>query len=113
MAVSAILNFGQFLIFYLDDIEGRVIPLLKGFPRWESISAVILDQVKVKSEVKVDLKSEIIISIDRLYVVRCLPIPECQCLLGWVGRYVYVWYVYMYVGHGYHRMFCIDICFAC
>ena len=34
MAVSAILDFGQCSIFYLDDIEGRVISLFKGFPGW-------------------------------------------------------------------------------
>ena len=34
MAVSAILNFGQFSSFDLDDIEGRVITLFKGFPGW-------------------------------------------------------------------------------
>ena len=32
MAVSAILNFGQFSTFDLSDIEGRVITLFKGFP---------------------------------------------------------------------------------
>ena len=34
MAVSAILNFGKCSTFDLDDIEGRVIPLYKGFPGW-------------------------------------------------------------------------------
>ena len=34
MAVSAILNFGKFSTFDLDDIEGRVLPLFKGFPGW-------------------------------------------------------------------------------
>ena len=34
MAVSAILNFGKFSTFDLDDIEGRVIPLYKVFPGW-------------------------------------------------------------------------------
>ena len=33
MAVSTILNFGQCSTFVLD-IEGRVIPLYKGFPGW-------------------------------------------------------------------------------
>ena len=32
MAVSAILNFSKYSAFDLDDIEGRVIPLFKGFP---------------------------------------------------------------------------------
>ena len=32
MAVSAISNFSKYSTFDLDDIEGRVIPLLKGFP---------------------------------------------------------------------------------
>ena len=32
MAVSVILNFGQFSTCDLDDIEGRVIPLFNGFP---------------------------------------------------------------------------------
>ena len=32
MAVSAILNFSKYSTFDLDDIEGRVIPLFKGFP---------------------------------------------------------------------------------
>ena len=41
MAVSAILNFVKFVTFDLDDIEGRIIPLYKGFPGWESISGVI------------------------------------------------------------------------
>ena len=34
MAVSAILNFGQFFTFDHNDIEGRVIPLSKVFPIW-------------------------------------------------------------------------------
>ena len=34
MAVSAILYFGKFSTFDLEDIEGRVIPLSKGFPGW-------------------------------------------------------------------------------
>ena len=34
MAVSAILNFGKCSIFDLDDTDGRVIPLYKGFPGW-------------------------------------------------------------------------------
>ena len=33
MAVSAILNFGQFSAFDLDDMEGRVILIFKGLPR--------------------------------------------------------------------------------
>ena len=41
MAVSAILNFGKFSTFDLDDIEGRVIPLLWVFQDGESISEVI------------------------------------------------------------------------
>ena len=32
MAVLAILNFSKYSTFDLDDIEGRVIPLFKGFP---------------------------------------------------------------------------------
>ena len=31
---SVILNFDQFSTYDLDDIEGRVIPLFKGFPGW-------------------------------------------------------------------------------
>ena len=34
MAVSVILNFDHFSTFDLDDIEGRVIFLFKGFPEW-------------------------------------------------------------------------------
>ena len=34
MSVSAILKFGKFSTCDLDDIEGRVIPLFKGFPGW-------------------------------------------------------------------------------
>ena len=34
MAVSAILNYGKFSTFDLDDIEGRVIPFYNGFPGW-------------------------------------------------------------------------------
>ena len=42
MAVSVILNFGQFSTFDLDDIEGRVIPLfLKVFQDGESISGIM------------------------------------------------------------------------
>ena len=57
MAVSTILNFGQISTFDLDDIEGRVIPLFKGFPGWEVHfwRRVCLEtgvKVKVKSEVK-------------------------------------------------------------
>ena len=43
-------------------------------------------KVKVTSEVKGQIWPKIrkqITSIDRLFVVRCLPIPECQGLL-WV-----------------------------
>ena len=42
MAASAILNFDQFSTFDLDDIEGRVIPLFRGFQDGESISGVIV-----------------------------------------------------------------------
>ena len=55
MAVSAILNFGQFSTFDHDDIEGRVIHLFKGFPAWGvHFRSYVLDAVKVmvKSEVK-------------------------------------------------------------
>ena len=41
MAVSAILNFGKFSTFDLDDIEGRVISLIRDFQDGESISGVI------------------------------------------------------------------------
>ena len=43
-----------------------------------------------RSKVKFDLKSGKNTSLDRLYVVRCLPIPECQGLLRWIGRYMYL-----------------------
>ena len=49
MAVSAILNLGKFSIFDLDDIEGRVIPLFKGFP---FLKIYFGYSVNVKSEVK-------------------------------------------------------------
>ena len=57
MAISAILNFGKFSTFDLDDIEGRVIPLFKGCPGWRVHfwRSYFLDmgvKVKVKSEVK-------------------------------------------------------------
>ena len=56
MAVSAILNVGQCSTFDLDDIEGRVIPLYKGFPGWGSPFLEYLFgywvKIKVKSEVK-------------------------------------------------------------
>ena len=53
MAVSAILNFGQFSTFELDDIESLVVPLFKGFPGWGvHFWSYMLDtgvKVKVKS----------------------------------------------------------------
>ena len=56
MAASAILNFDQFSNFDLDDIEGRVIPLLWGLPGWGvhfwSYFFGYGVNVKVKSEVK-------------------------------------------------------------
>ena len=56
MAASAILNFDQFSTFDLDDIEGRVIPLVWGFPRMGSPFLELYFgygvNVKVKSEVK-------------------------------------------------------------
>ena len=63
MAVSAILNFGKFSTFDLDDIEGRVIPLYKGFPGWGvHFWSNILDtgsksRSHQRSKVKFDLKS--------------------------------------------------------
>ena len=48
-------------------------------------------KVKFKSEVKFDLKSGKKSPLFTDYnVVRCLLIPECQGLLGWVGSYRYV-----------------------
>ena len=41
MAVSAILNFGQFSTFDHVDIEGRVITLFKVFRDGESISGIM------------------------------------------------------------------------
>ena len=46
MAVSAILNFSKYSNFDLDDIEGRVIPLFKGFPgRGVNFLSYFLDMV--------------------------------------------------------------------
>ena len=94
MAVSAILNFGQCSSFDRDDIEGRIIPLYRGFPGWGvhfwSCFFGYGVKVKVNSEVKGQILPNIrnqITSIDRLYV---LLIPEYQGLLGWIGRYMYV-----------------------
>ena len=78
MAVSAILNFGQFSTFDLDDIEGRVTPLFKGFQDGKSISRIIFcirsqnqDQIR-RQRSHLTPNQEYIISIDRLHVVRCL-----------------------------------------
>ena len=63
MAVSAILNFGQCSTFDLDDIEGRVIPLYKGFPGWGvHFRSYCFDtgsksRSNQRSKVKFDLKS--------------------------------------------------------
>ena len=62
MAVSAILNFSKYSTFDLDDIEGRVIPLFKGFPgRGVHFRSYCLDTVSKsrsnqRSKVKFDLK---------------------------------------------------------
>ena len=60
MAISAILNFSKYSTFDLDDIEGRVIPLFKGFPGYGSPFLELFlgygIKIKVKSEVKFDLK---------------------------------------------------------
>ena len=75
MAVSAILNVGQCSTFDLDDIEGRVIPLYKGFPGWGvHFWSICLDtglksRSNQRSKVKFDVnKQEQITSIDRLYM---------------------------------------------
>ena len=56
MAVSAILNFGKFSTFDLDDIESRVIPLYTGISRMGSPFLELFFgygvKVKVTSEVK-------------------------------------------------------------
>ena len=63
MAVSAILNFGIFSTFDLDDIEGRVIPLYKALPGWGvHLWSHFLDtgsksRSHQRSKVKFDLKS--------------------------------------------------------
>ena len=63
MAVSAILTFGQFSPFDLDDIDGRVIPLFKGFPGWGvHFWSYVLDtgsksRSNKRSKVKLALKS--------------------------------------------------------
>ena len=62
MAVSAILNVGQCSTFDLDDIEGRVIPLYKGFPGWGvHFWSICLDtglksRSNQRSKVKFDVK---------------------------------------------------------
>ena len=62
MAVSAILNVGQCSTFDLDDIEGRVIPLYKGFPGWGvHFCSIFLDtglksRLNQRSKVKFDVK---------------------------------------------------------
>ena len=88
MAVSAILNFGTISTFDLDDTEGHVIPLFK------DCSLDMGSRSNQRSKVKCDQNQEKIFTFtDSLYVVRCLPIPECQGLLRYIGRYVYVWYM--------------------
>ena len=62
MAVSAILNVGKFSTFDLDDIEGRVIPLYKGFLGWAVHFCNFLDawsksRSHQRSKVNFDLKS--------------------------------------------------------
>ena len=63
MAVSAILNFGKLSTFDLDDIEGHVIPLYKGFPGWGVhfwsyfLGPESKSRSHQRSKVKFDLKS--------------------------------------------------------
>ena len=49
MAISAILNFGKCSTVDLDDIEGRVIPLLRVFQDGKSISGVVF-WIRVQSQ---------------------------------------------------------------
>ena len=63
MAVSAILNFGKFSTFDPDDVEGRVMPLFRGFQGWGvHFWSYVLDtgsesRSNQRSKVKFDLKS--------------------------------------------------------
>ena len=60
MAVSAILNFGTFSTFDLDDLAGRVIPLYKGFPGWGvSPFLELFSGYGVKVEVTSEVKGQI------------------------------------------------------
>ena len=59
MAVSAILNFGKFSTFDIDDIEGRVIPLYKGFPGWGGHFWSNFFGYGVKLKVKSEVKGQI------------------------------------------------------
>ena len=60
--VSAILNFSKYSTFDLDDIEGRVISLYKGFPRrgvhfWSYLfDTGLKSRSNQRSKVKFDLK---------------------------------------------------------
>ena len=62
---SRFLNFGQCSTFDLDDMEGHVIPIYKGFPRWGvHFWSYILDmgsksRSNQRSKVKYDLKSKL------------------------------------------------------
>ena len=77
MAVSAILNIGQCSTFDLDDIEGRVIPLYKGFPGWGvhlwsfCLDTGLKSRSNQRSKVKFDVKP----GTDHLYrPIICEPI---------------------------------------
>ena len=69
MAVSAILNFSKYSTFDLDDIEGRVIPLFKGFPgRGVHFWSYFLDTVlKSRSNQRSKVKSDLKPGINHLY----------------------------------------------
>ena len=75
MAVSAILNFGQCSTFGLDDTEGRVIPLYKGFPGWGvHFWSYFLDtgsksRSNQRSKVKFDLQSGNKSPLLRYYII--------------------------------------------
>ena len=63
MAVTAILNFGEFSTFDLDDIKGRVLPLVNGFPGWvvhfwsRCLDTGSKSRSNLRSKVKFDLKA--------------------------------------------------------
>ena len=77
MAVSSILNFSKYLTFDLDDIEGRVISLFKGFPFF--LDTVSNSKSNKRSKVKFTCTTFSISQYSRcMYILRQFNICEFE-----------------------------------